>query len=131
MENYVEYQLRQNAIERSLTAHLVKELVLDNRDAMRTGLENPLYRTVVMTFASTASLLRRVRGDKSDNAISIEFLTMEDAMNMNPNSKVLKKCKPSEEFCVIVATWLPVSALGLGPDQLLTHSTTGFKLNII
>jgi hypothetical protein len=114
-----------------LTPYLVKQIVLDNRETIKSGLEKPANRLVVITFASTASLLRKIQGNQSDRPIAIEFLTIEDGRKMNTQSQVLKNCNPDSEFCVIIATWLPVSSLGLGPDQILTHTTTGFKLDII
>ena len=127
MNDLLEYQKRQTEIDQSLTPQLVKEILLDSQQSILSGLENPSQRLIIIIFASTASLLRRVHGNTSDRPISIELKTIDEGRQMNPNSQVLKNCNPTTQFCVIIGTWLPFSFVG-GKDQVLTHTTTCMTL---
>ena len=136
MNDFLEYQKRLTGIDQLLTPQLVKEILLDSQESILldsqesilSRLENPSQRLIVITFASTAALLRRIQGNRSDRPISIEFSTIEEGRRMNPQSQVLNNCNPETQFCVIIGTWLPFSLLGFDKDQVLTHTTTCLTL---
>jgi len=139
MNNFLEYQKRQSVIDQSLTPQLVKQILLDNHNKIKAGLQKPDNRLIIITFASTAALVRIIESSQSGNGLpasqdrplSIDFTTIEEGRKMNPQSQVLHNCDPATQFCVIIATLFPLSALGLGPDKIFTHTTTCLTLNSI
>jgi len=81
----------------------------------------------MIVYPSTASLLRRISGE-SDEMLKISINTLEDERRRQPNSAALANCNGASEFCVTIATFLPLSLIGRGPDSVLTQSLTCLKL---
>jgi hypothetical protein len=67
---------------------------------------------VLFLFESTSALLRHLEGSENptDYPKTFEFLTLEQAKHINPNSKVLKDCEALKDqgFCVGIGTILPL-----------------------
>jgi hypothetical protein len=137
MENHLQkiidqaetYNQRQAEIDQLLTPFVVKEIVLENLDQIKPHLLEQHNRLVILTFASTQALLRRLQRTIMEKPISIDSTTIEKGRLMHPASRVIKNCQPETQFCVMIVTLLPLSALGLGKDGMLTHTTTGFLLS--
>lgn len=131
--NAAEYDARQQEIDRCLSAEIVMSMLTEYAEKIiPTLLRNEKKRHVTIIFASTASLLRRINssGDgKNDQAIGIEFRSIEEERARQPRSNVLKQCDSETQFCVTIATYLPISLLlGTGNDSTLTHTTTWLRL---
>ena len=124
-----EYDQRQSEIDQLLTPYIVREIVLENLGQIKPQLQQPENRLIILTFSSTAALLRRIKKTVIEKPLSIDCVTIEKGRLMNPVSRVIASCDPSTQFCVMLTTILPLSLLGLGPDQMLTHTTTSFLLS--
>ena len=61
---------------------------------------------------------------------SSDVQTLKETLAQDASSQLIPNCDPSKEFCISIATYLPLLPLYMGLDKVLTYSTTCFKLYI-
>ena len=126
MSTISDYEQRQKEIERLLTETIVVNIFVENQGKIpRDKLSQSL---ITITYSSTASLLRRLKGNIKETPVSVSVDPIDNAEKDNPFNNVIKTCKDDPNmFCVRIATYLPISPIGLGTDAILTHTITGLR----
>ncbi len=110
------------AVGDKLTPAIVQSLFLEYQgeilDEMLAG-----RRCVTFIFMSTASLLRKINGQ--DVSMQVQHCALED---LEPG-EIRDRCISDLDcVCVVVGTYLPFNAAGMGPDRMLVHARTCLKV---
>lgn len=130
---FVQQSLKnENEIKQLLTPNIVAQWSLDYANKiMPKLLSDENLRCVILTYNSTASLVRKLKGSPNDNPIDISHISLADAFKIYPRSQTLKICQddPSKKtYAIIVGTYLPISMFGGQNDKLSTFSITALKI---
>jgi hypothetical protein len=123
------YKARQKLIDEKLTPDVVWSIVKEHLSliAPKTSADASI-RHVYLVYASTAALLRRIAGGTGEKIVGSLFETIPQARAKFPMNLQLGICDGRTQFCVTIATALPMKMLGLGEDQIIIHSCTRLKL---
>jgi hypothetical protein len=133
-----EFENRQKEIDAKLTPPVATQIFLPFEKEFYENLKaHPENRVVLITFASTAALLRRIKGQAEEKPMSVQYTTVQGRMrkflNLEACGEIISGSKTASyvqkdlsSFLVVVGTYLPIGMLG-GPNMLYTHSLTALK----
>lgn len=123
-----EYSERQEEIDKTLTPQIIHEICLEYDQEISLHMNEEKERFIVITYASTHALLRRIKGDKTEKPLKISYSDINKARKMLPNSKVVKEWDPSISVVILICSLIPATLIGQEKDLVLTHTTTCFKI---
>jgi hypothetical protein len=122
-QNSQELTARLAEIERLCTPAAVGRMLNDSLEKVLPLLLVPTNRHLLIVFASTAALLRNLKGGTADAPIAVLAETIEKGRSDCPQSQVLLACDPQKQLVITVGTSLPLSlVLGSPGDAIFTHT---------